>query len=84
MEISSAWQTCCDGPAQLHGSMMAIRLPDRLQRRDPARLMSEWMNRHHVVVPVMPVGGALWARVSAQVYNAPGDYQRLLDLVARR
>jgi isopenicillin-N epimerase len=83
-EISNAWQTHCDGPAQLHGAMMAVRLPERLQRRDPARLMSEWMNRYRVVVPVMPVGGALWARVSAQVYNAPGDYQRLLELGERR
>ena len=61
--------------------MMAIQLPDRLQRRDPVRLMSEWMNRHRVVVPVMPVGGALWARVSAQVYNAPSDYERLLRAI---
>ena len=36
-----------------------------------------------VVAPVMPVAGVLWARVSAQVYNVPGDYQRLLETVAR-
>ena len=82
-EISNAWQTRCDGPAQLHGAMMAIRLPDRLQRRDPVRLMSEWMNHHRVVVPVMPVGSALWARVSAQVYNVPEDYKRLQRAVGR-
>ena len=82
-EISAAWGAPCDGPAQLHGSMMAIRLPERLQRRDPAGLMAEWFKRHRVVVPVMPVGGALWARISAQVYNAPEDYRGLRDLVAR-
>jgi isopenicillin-N epimerase len=83
-EISKAWQTCCDGPAQLHGALMSIRLPERLQGRDPVRLMSGWFRRHSVVVPLMPVGGALWARISAQVYNEPRDYERLLDLGARR
>jgi len=76
--IAAAWGTPLDGPPGLHGSMMAIRLPDRLQRADPAQLMIQWFRRHRVVVPVMPVGGALWARISAQVYNVPEDYGRLL------
>jgi len=82
-EISLAWQTPCDGPPGLHGSLIAVRLPDRLQRRDPRLLMKEWVTRQRIVAPVMPVGGVLWARISAQVYNAPGDYRRLRDLVAR-
>ena len=80
-EISSAWGTPLDGPAHLHGSLMAIRLPDRFQRRDPAQLMAEWYERHRVIAPVMPVDGALWARVSAQVYNAPQDYDRLRSAI---
>jgi isopenicillin-N epimerase len=83
-EISRAWQTRCDGPAQLHGALMSIRLPERLQGHDPVRLMSEWFHRDRVVVPVMPIGGTLWARISAQVYNEPQDYERLLGLGARR
>lgn len=83
-EISGAWQTPCDGPPELHGAMMAIRLPRHLQRRDPVQLMAEWGRRHRVVVPAMAIDGVLWARISAQVYNAPGDYQRLLELAARR
>ena len=75
-EISDAWHTHCDGPAQLHGSMIAIRLPDRFRRRDPRQLMSEWLTRHRVFVAAMAVDGALWARVSAQVYNVPEDYER--------
>ena len=75
--ISNAWGTPTDGPAHLHGSMMAIRLPDRLQRRDPARLMADLLAARRIVVAVAAVGGALWARISAQVYNAPGDYERL-------
>ena len=80
-EISLAWQTPCDGPAALHGSLIAIRLPDRLQRLDPRLLMREWVTRRRVVVPVMPDGGVLWARISAQVYNDARDYDRLVSIV---
>ena len=83
-EISNAWDTECDGPPELHGSMMAFRLPDRLQGREPARLMRELMVRRGVMVPVMEIGGALWTRVSAQVYNAPEDYLRLRKLFEPR
>jgi isopenicillin-N epimerase len=79
--ISAAWGTPLDGPAALHGSMMAIRLPERLQRRDPAQLMSEWLARHRVVVAVMAIGDQRWARISAQVYNTAEDCDRLLSVV---
>jgi len=77
-ELSNAWNTPLDGSPQLHGSMMAIRLPDSLQHRDPRQLMQEWVTRHRIVAPVMPVDGVLWARLSAQAYNAPQDYDRLV------
>jgi len=78
--IAAAWNTAVDGPAELHGSLMAIRLPDRLQQRDPAQLMAEWISRHRVVAAVMGIAGENWVRISAQAYNAPGDYERLLRL----
>ncbi|MFY9317034.1 MAG: aminotransferase class V-fold PLP-dependent enzyme [Burkholderiales bacterium] len=81
IRISNAWNTVIDGAPALHGSMMAIRLPDRLQRREPARLMAEWLRRHRVVVAVMQIEGELWARISAQAYNSAGDYERLLAAV---
>jgi isopenicillin-N epimerase len=83
-EISAAWGTGCDGPPELHGSMMAFRLPDRLQGRDPAQLLRDLMVRRGIMVPVMEIGGALWTRVSAQVYNAPEDYERLQRLFEPR
>jgi isopenicillin-N epimerase len=81
--IAQAWNTHVDGPAGLHGSMMAIRLPDHLQRRDPRQLMQEWVTRHRIVVPVMPVDGTLWVRLSAQAYNCAADYDRLLSTVQK-
>ena len=83
-EIAAAWGTQCDGPPELHGSMMAFRLPDRLQARDPVQLLRELMVRRGIMVPVMEIGGALWTRISAQVYNAPEDYVRLQELFEPR
>ena len=77
--ISAAWGTPLDGPEALHGSMMAIRLPGHLQRSNPSELMRDFFTRHRLVVAVMVVGGALWARISAQIYNLPQDYERLLS-----
>ncbi len=82
-EISQAWNTPVDGPPELHGSLMAIRLPDFLQRRNPVLLMAELLARLRTIVPVVPIDGALWARISAQVYNTPADYDRLLEHLQR-
>jgi isopenicillin-N epimerase len=85
-KIAHAWHTVVDGPAALHGSMMAIRLPERLCRglaadREGARkLMSVLVAEQRIVVAVMPIGSALWARISASIYNTPADYERLASL----
>jgi hypothetical protein len=33
---------------------------------------------HRVVAPVMVPDGRLWVRISAQIYNEPADYERLV------
>jgi selenocysteine lyase/cysteine desulfurase len=38
---------------------------------------------HSIEVPVACAAGRLWCRVSAQVYNELGDYERLADAVAQ-
>jgi isopenicillin-N epimerase len=82
--IAADWGTGTDGPAALHGALTAIRLPRRLQERDSNELMRTLEARHGVMVAVMNVGGTLWARISAQVYNVPADYDRLRRAVAGR
>jgi isopenicillin-N epimerase len=85
-KIARAWDTILDGPAAMHGSMMAIRLPERLCRglaadREGARkLMSVLIAEQRIVVAVMPIGSALWTRISASIYNTPADYDRLASL----
>jgi len=77
--ISDAWGTPIDGPPALHGAMMAVRLPRRWQRADPARLMQRLLERRRTIVAVNAIGGSLWARMSAQVYHAEADCEPLLD-----
>ena len=85
--IARAWGEPLGGPPDLHGFMMAIRLPPRWQRaatrESAARLQSLLMREHRIAVAIMPIEGALWARISAQVYNHPADYERLLDIGVR-
>ena len=81
--LAAAWGTRVDAPPALHGAMAAVRLPDRLQGRDAPGLMESFYRRSRVIAAVAEIGGELWARISAQVYNAPGDYARL-DRAVRR
>lgn len=86
-KISEAWGEPAGGPAALHGCMTAIRLPPRWQRaatrENAAALQSQLMREQRIAVAIMPLEGALWARISAQVYNDAADYQHLLELGLR-
>src|SRR5437660_9303012 len=86
-QIARAWGEPLGGPPHLHGFMMAFRLPPRCPRaatrESAAQLQSLLMREHRVAVAVMPIGGALWTRISAQVYNSAQDYERLLEVGLR-
>jgi isopenicillin-N epimerase len=83
-KIGRAWDQPTAGPPTMHASMMAIRLPDALQqpgatRETARRLQSELMQRYQIAVAIAAIDGALWARISAQVYNSAEDYDRLIE-----
>jgi isopenicillin-N epimerase len=83
-KIARAWRQPLAGPPAMHASMMAIRLPDAWQhagatRETARRLQSAFMDRHRIAVAIMPIDRALWARISAQIYNSPEDYDRLIE-----
>jgi isopenicillin-N epimerase len=86
-KIARAWGEALGGPTEMHGCMMAIRLPPSWQRaatrESAAELQSRLMREHRIAVAIMPIEGALWARISAQVYNGAADYERLLDIGLR-
>lgn len=85
--IAQRWGEPMNAPPELLGAMACIRLPPRWQKFGPAtrdtarRLLSLILERHRMLVAIMPFGGVLWARISAQVYNEPSDYDALLLFV---
>jgi len=64
------------------GSMGLVRLPISLEAK-----RSEVVKVRHALqaagtdVPVHPVGGAMWLRLSAYAYNEIADYERLAHLL---
>ena len=71
-------------PESMLGSMAAVPLPGELgaaRTGDPHAVRDHLRDRHGVVAPVIPwPGPASWLiRVSAHLYNQPGDYARLLE-----
>jgi isopenicillin-N epimerase len=77
-----------DPPAPNHmiGSMAAVPLPDASGLETPGRvppLQERWWIDHHIEVPVnvWPSWPHLLLRVSAQVYNKVGQYERLAQLL---
>src|SRR5262249_45171814 len=70
-------------PDGLAGSMRLGRLSAALDGEGARALEDQLLSDHRVVVPVTFHGGWQWVRVSAQLYNNIGDYERLADALVR-
>jgi isopenicillin-N epimerase len=82
--LARRWRRPWTTPEPMVGCMVTLPLPERLGPADPAtaqRLRDALFEHHAIEVPVIARAGALWARVSVQVYNEPGDFERLADAV---
>jgi isopenicillin-N epimerase len=77
--LATAWGTERGTPDALTGSMAAVRLPVRepASAERAAALRIRLFEEHRIEAAVTAFAGALWARVSAQAYNEPADYERL-------
>ncbi len=79
--IERRWGTQAGvGPSQ-RGFMAAIQMP-RAGAATPERaiaLHDHLFDRYGIEVPVFVFGGALWTRISAQIYNELDDYRRLAE-----
>jgi isopenicillin-N epimerase len=67
------------------GAMATVRLPAALGATpaDAAALHDRLIDQFGVEVPVWALGGVMWLRISAQIYNEPDDYGRLEDAIAK-
>jgi isopenicillin-N epimerase len=77
--LCGAWHSEAAAAPAFRAAMVSVRLPgsagsDPEAARRLARCLSE---QHGITAATMALAGALWVRVSAQVYNEIGDYERL-------
>jgi isopenicillin-N epimerase len=82
--LARRWRRDWVTPESMVGCMVTVPLPERFGAGDPApaqRLRDALFQRHAIEVPVIARAGALWVRVSLQVYNEPADVERLADAV---
>jgi isopenicillin-N epimerase len=81
--LAASWDTEVGAAEALTGAMRCVRLPAGFEASDEAAQTLRWRLADHykVQVPIRCLDGALWARLSAQVYNEIGDYERLGEAV---
>ncbi|MBI3505938.1 MAG: aminotransferase class V-fold PLP-dependent enzyme [Proteobacteria bacterium] len=77
--IAAAYGTPVGGPEDMHGHLASIGLPldGPADETRAVALLGALYDRHRIQAPVMAFGGRLWVRISAQIYNDIGQYERL-------
>jgi isopenicillin-N epimerase len=80
--LAAAWGTEVAAAPEFSGAMASVRLPGRLpgDTATAQRLSARLYDRHRIVAGVTRLDGALWLRVSAQVYNEAEDYLPLAEI----
>lgn len=77
------WGTERGAGPEMTGSMATIRLPAGFEPTLAAAqaLRNRLIDEHRVQVPIRPLAGSLWCRISAQIYNEVEDYERLAEAI---
>ena len=84
--LADRWQTTIEFGEASVGFMATVPLPSDLGRApdDAARLRDQLLFDDRIEVQVHAACDRLWVRVSAQVYTAWADLERLADAIAAR
>jgi isopenicillin-N epimerase len=86
--IAAAWRVRLPAPPSLLGAMATLPLPQPLQGQKAEEVHDALWTRARAEAPVLEIEGALWVRISGQVYNGLADYEALetavLELSAGR
>ena len=84
LRLGERWGTPWTTPESMVGCMVTVPLPARLGPADVGtaqRLRDALLFHHRIEAPVIARGGALWARLSMQVYNDDEDVERFAAAV---
>jgi isopenicillin-N epimerase len=81
--LAERWRTPALVPEEMLAAMATVLLPHHgIATQAAADAIHARLLAHRIEVPVLCFDDRLWVRVSAQVYNAAGDFQQLADTVA--
>ncbi len=76
--LAASWGTEAGAPQSMRGAMATVRVPNAAATPEDAEsLRRRLIDEYRIEVPVLALGGGLWVRISAQIYNEIGDYTRL-------
>jgi isopenicillin-N epimerase len=83
--LREAWDSEIAAARQYGAAMASVRLPGSAGRdRDVGRRLARRLTEDHgLTTAVMALDGALWVRVSAQIYNEIDDYAALAEIAPR-
>ncbi len=83
--LSRRWAVAPSTPpdGSMLGSMATLPLPAGVRGRfaDPDTFQARLYDQHRIEVPVIDFNDRWWVRVSCQVYNESGQYERLGEAV---
>ncbi len=84
--IADAWQVEPGAPPEMFAAMVTLPLPvdGPATLEAAAHWRATFLREHRIEVPVFPIDGRLWVRISAQVYNELPDYLALAAVFAAR
>lgn len=84
--IASAWSKPHPAPDEMLGFMAAVEAPiETTGTPEEAQELHDWLwDIHRIEVPVMPLDGKLWIRISAQIFNTRDEYQVLAHAFDKR
>ena len=77
--LADAWHVTPGAPAEMFAGMVTLPLPvdEPASIEAVARWRLKLLREQNVEVPIHAIGGRLWLRISAQVYNELDDYAAL-------
>jgi len=78
--LSVRWNTPVAAPEAMRAAMAAIRVPG-IAAEHAAALHDRLLDTYRIEVPVYPIDGAAWLRISAQIYLEPRDLLALGEAV---
>jgi isopenicillin-N epimerase len=81
--LAETWGVPPPAPENMLGSLAALPVPADLPATVAAgaALHDILFDEYRIEVPVMPLEGKLWVRVSAQIFNEPDDYRKLAEVM---